>query len=319
MIDTSTSGRIEQLIRRLDPQSKLLRTWVLQGGISAQMTVFEVALPDGRTQKLILRQHGEVDRAANPQVATDEFRLLQALRAAGLAVPAPCYLDTSGEILPTPYLVLEYVEGEPVLAPPDLDDIIQQLATYLVHVHRVDLSDPALAFLSRHGKGYGPRPADLDASLQEERIREALGAAWPLAHLNEPVLLHGDFWPGNVLWQDGRIVAVVDWEDASIGDPLADIGNARLELLWAFGREAMRRFTEAYRSEMPGVDFANLPYWDLCAALRPAGKLATWGLDAATETAMRQEHRWFVDRALDRLADSGKIEESVGDPPRRGR
>jgi len=304
MVDTETGGRIERLARRLDPQARLLRTWALQGGVSAQMTAFEIALPDGRTQKLVLRQHGEADRAANSQVAAHEFRLLQALRAAGLAVPVPCSLDTSGKVLPTPYLVLEYVEGATASAPPDLDDTIRQLADYLAHVHRVDLSTPALAFLPRHDEGYGPRPAELDTSLQEGRIRDALEAAWPLAHGNEPVLLHGDFWPGNVLWQDGRIVAVVDWEDAGIGDPLADVGNARLELLWAFGRDAMQQFTDAYHARMPGVDLAGLPYWDLCAALRPAGKLAEWGLDPAAENAMHEAHRWFVDQALDRLADS---------------
>jgi len=307
--------QIQALVRRLEPQARLVRAWDLEGGVSAQMMAFEIALPDGRTQKLVLRQHGEADRTANPRVAADEFRLLQAVQAAGLSVPAPCYLDTSGEILSTPCLVLEYVEGEAALAPSDLDQVTHQLAGYLAQVHRVDLSNPALAFLPSHGRGYGPRPAELDASLQEGRIREALDAAWPLAHANEPVLLHGDFWPGNVLWQDGRIVAVVDWEDASIGDPLADVGNARLELLWAFGREAMQQFTEAYHSRMPGVDLAELPYWDLCAALRPAGKLAGWGLDPSSEETMRREHRWFVDQALDRLVDSSMMQGSAGDPP----
>jgi aminoglycoside phosphotransferase (APT) family kinase protein len=319
MVDTRTGGRIAQLIRRLDPQAKLLRTWALQGGVSAQMTAFEIALPGGRTRTLIVRQHGEVERRGNPRIAADEFRLLQALQTVRLAVPAPLYLDTSREILPAPYLVLEYVEGAPEFAPPDLDDLVRQLASYLAQVHRVDLSNPALPFLRRHGKGYGPRPGELDVSLQEGRIRDALEAAWPLAHLNEPALLHGDFWPGNVLWKDGRLVAVVDWEDARVGDPLADVGNARLELLWAFGREAVQRFMEAYQSRMPNLDLADLPFWDLCAALRPAGKLAGWGLDPATENAMRERHRWFVDQALGRLANSSTIQGSAGDPPSPGR
>jgi aminoglycoside phosphotransferase (APT) family kinase protein len=36
---------------------------------------------------------------------------------------------------------------------------------------------------------------------------------------------------------------VLDWEDAAIGDPLADVANVRLELLWARGIEAMEPFT----------------------------------------------------------------------------
>jgi aminoglycoside phosphotransferase (APT) family kinase protein len=35
-------------------------------------------------------------------------------------------------------------------------------------------------------------------------------------------LLHGDYWPDNTLWRDGRLVCVIDWEDAALGDPLAD-------------------------------------------------------------------------------------------------
>ena len=69
-----------------------------------------------------------------------------------------------------------------------------------------------------------------------------LEEVWPLSQQNRSVLLHGDFWPGNILWRDGQIVGVIDWEDAAFGDPLADIANTRLELLWAFGVEAMRQF-----------------------------------------------------------------------------
>ena len=61
--------------------------------------------------------------------------------------------------------------------------------------------------------------------------------------LNRRVVLHGDYWPGNVLWQDGRLVAVIDWEDASLGDPLADLATARVELLCRYGDDAMERFT----------------------------------------------------------------------------
>jgi hypothetical protein len=48
-------------------------------------------------------------------------------------------------------------------------------------------------------------------------------------------------------------------------DPLADVGNCRLKLLWALGAEAMTEFTEHYRS-MTSLDFDILPNWDLCAA-----------------------------------------------------
>jgi aminoglycoside phosphotransferase (APT) family kinase protein len=44
---------------------------------------------------------------------------------------------------------------------------------------------------------------------------------------------------------------VIDWEDAAIGCPLADLANARLELLWAAGGEAMEEFTRRYTAMEP--------------------------------------------------------------------
>jgi aminoglycoside phosphotransferase (APT) family kinase protein len=114
------------------------------------------------------------------------------------------------------------------------------------------------------------QPARLDEALSEGRIREVLEPVWPLPQRNKPALLHGDFWPGNTLWKHGRLLAIIDWEDAALGDPLADVANARLEVLWAFGLEAMNGFTGCYKTLMPALDFGDLPYWDLGAALRPA-------------------------------------------------
>lgn len=294
--------KIEILVHRIDPRARLLRAWELAGGVSAQTMGLEIALPDGQARKLILRRHGGADLARDPEVAAHEFRLLQVLRSAGLAVPTPYLLDESGQLFATPCLVLEYVEGRPEFAPAGLGDLLRQLARYLARVHRLDGADPGLSFLSRQGRGFGERPETLDDSLDEGRIRDALESAWPLPWLNHPALLHGDFWPGNVLWRDGQLVAVVDWEDAALGDPLADLANSRLEILWAFGVDAMHDFTQRYQSLMPAVDMATLPYWDLCAALRPAAKLANWGLDEDTEAAMRRGHRWFVAQALAELA-----------------
>jgi len=287
----------EHVARRAIPQGRLLRAWPLAGGVSAQVTALEIALPDGAVIKAVVRQHGGVDLARNPEIAADEFHLLQTLHAAGLPVPAPYHLDRSGEILSTPYLVLEYVEGQTVFEPDNLDGYLGQLAAVLAAIHRVTVPDRA-SFPPHLGCGFGAYPATPDHSLDEGRVREALEAAWPLQTLNDEVLLHGDFWPGNVLWQDGRIAAVIDWEDVRWGDPLADVGNARLEILWAFGPEAMRCFTKAYGEIATTVDFAHLAYWDLCAALRPAGKLAGWRLGEAREHEMRDKHKWFVEQAL---------------------
>lgn len=217
----------------------------------------------------------------------------------GLAVPKPYLVDESGTLISTPVLVIGYVEGEPDFEPSDLDNSLFQMAAQLSMIHAVPLS-PELTFLPRCGKGFGGRPAILDESMHETRIRTALESAWPLARTNGSVLLHGDFWPGNILWQNGRLVAVIDWEDACVGDPLSDLGNARLEILWAFGGDAMDEFTARYRS-IAAIDLTYLPYWDLVAALRPCGQISGWGLDVAIETRMKEQHAAFVGEAVERM------------------
>jgi aminoglycoside phosphotransferase (APT) family kinase protein len=144
----------------------------------------------------------------------------------------------------------------------------------------------------------GGIPAAQDEALREGRIRAALARAWPPPGRNGPVLLHGDFWPGNTLWRYGKLAAVIDWEDAGYGDPLADLANGRLEIAMLLGTAAMREFTRHYRALMGSLDYTGLPAWDLCAALRPAGKMASWGLDAAALGRMRRAHREFTGQAL---------------------
>ena len=116
------------------------------------------------------------------------------------------------------------------------------------------------------------------------------------------MLLHGDFWPGNTLWKDGRLTAILDWEDAATGDPLLDVANARLELLWALGVEAMETFTHRYASTMKDVDMTDLPHWDLWADARLSNRVTEWGLDEAAEEAVRAGHEAFVAQALKELS-----------------
>ena len=140
-------------------------------------------------------------------------------------------------------------------------------------------------------------------------MEKSLKGSPPLPRLNKPILLHGDFWPGNLLWREGaQLAAVIDWEDAKVGEPLADLAISRLDLLWIFGLDAMQTFTRHYQALAP-LDYTDLPYWDLYAALRPMGRLAEWaaewpalGRPDITEATLRAGHKWFVDQAFDALA-----------------
>ncbi len=221
------------------------------------------------------------------------------LQAAGVPAPAPLHLDTSCTLLPTPWLLQSFIDGDAEDAPADLDDHMRRLAEALAAIHRVPAAD--LAFLPRQEEQaaaliarHRPEP---DESLAEPRLRAALAAAWPPPRRNPPALLHGDVWPGNLLWRGGRLQAVVDWEDAAIGDPLADLANARLELALDLGEDAMAALTRHYLAST-ATDTTALPLWDLWAALRPIAGLPGWGLEPEEENRLRRRHRAFTERAL---------------------
>jgi len=283
------------LVQRIDPHSRLVRAWRLTGGVSAQITALEVER-DGQVSKWVVRLHGERDRSGNPDIARDEFRLLEVVRSYGVAGPAPVYVDTSCELFPTPVVVIEFIDGETLFDVPDTEGYVVQMAEQLAVIHSV-ADSPEISFLPRRDKGYGARPAIIDDSLNEGRIRDALESIVSVTQANNSVLLHGDYWPGNLLWNNDTLAAVIDWEDAGIGEPLVDLGNTRLEVLFAYGAEAMRTFTDHYLS-LTRIDTTNLPYWDLCAALRLCSEMDTWGLDETTLARMKAQHAVFVEQAL---------------------
>lgn len=317
----------QRVVRELELNGDVLRCWDLKGGVSAHVTVVEIVVPDGPPEKLVVRRFGEADLKRNPELGHDQFSLLLSLHWAGLAVPTPYMFDGSGEIFPVPYLVLEYIEGSTELAPSEIESGIRQLAAQLGEIHKIPgtgraasrlpkIEEFCVAELKRpkaHPSDSSPGgPSDRTSEdppkglaedfASEERIREILSAAMPLPQQNSPTLLHGDYWPGNVVWEDGRLAAAIDWEDAAVGDPLVDVSNARLEILWAFGPDRMDDFTRHYRTSMPQTDFTALPYWDLYAAFRLApSKFAAWGLEPEKEVIMRERHGWFVEQALKRL------------------
>jgi len=305
MPESTEDNKFEQVVHKIDPQSKLLRTWELKGGISVRVTVLEIERPDGHTQKMVVRQHGDVDLKHNPNIAADEFKLLQLLQSVGVAAPLPYHLDQSGDIFSTPYLVIAYIEGKTEFAPSNVPDFILQLATQLYRIHHVDCSHLDVSFLPQQEKRYAEklkeRPTNVDESVDEGHIRDVLESVWPLPQQNPSVLLHGDFWPGNIVWKDTQLAAVIDWEDAALGDPLADVANGRREILWAFGIDAMRSFTHQYQA-LTTIDFTHLPYWDLCAALRTASQIAEWATDDISKKTMREGHTWFITQAFEKLS-----------------
>jgi aminoglycoside phosphotransferase (APT) family kinase protein len=298
-------GVFNGVVARFEPGCRLVRAWRLVGGASAESTALEIERPDGSRFRRVLRRHGEGDRAVNPDVAQDEHELLRVLAAEGFAAPIARGHDPSGTILPTPYILTDFVDGTNEVPPDRRAGAIDRMAEELARLHRFGPGDRRLAFLLRRDalsrrEIAEARAAATDRDL-ETRIRTALAPHWPPPQ-GESVLLHGDFWPGNLLWQDDRLAAVIDWEDACFGDPLVDLGPARLELLWAWGATAKEGFTARYAT-LTGRPLDLLPLYDLWTALRALLRLPGWGLPAAEAAEKRNLLRGFVEQALHEPGD----------------
>lgn len=260
---------LELLTAKIVPGSRLLRSWPLVGGVSATVTAVELTLSEGALLKLVIRCHGEADRKRNPNIAADEYNLLHILYSAGLPVPRPYYAGFCTSF-PAPCLVIEYIEGKAEFAPTNLPAYLRQMASALARIHSLDVELLNLSFLPRQS--------------------EVLPASGRLS------LVHGDYWPGNILWQEQKLAAIIDWEDACVGSPLYDLANCRLELLWAFDQHVMQAFTSEYQA-LSGLDLSLLSCWDIHVASKSLPKVKGWGLPPAREQEMEVKGHWFIDYA----------------------
>ena len=293
---------LRKIVAAIDPELRLTDNGRQPGGVSAQVTLIETQAPDGESSRLMLRQYGAANLRADPHVAVHEFRLLSLLHEAGLPVPKPYRADESCAVLPGPWLVVEFIDGMTIIEPDQLSFPLPaftgQLAAFQAQLHRAPIALVDVPYLidinTRAKRMMETWPAAPDQALNEPAIRTALERIWPPPQANEPVILHGDFWPGNALWRDGTLVGVIDWEDAAAGDPLADVANTRMELTMTFGASAALEFTETYRELMPGLDITALSHWDLYVALRHTGRMAEWGLSPSDLSRLQAGHREFT-------------------------
>src|SRR3990172_6878043 len=127
----------QALIRCIDAGWWLRRAWPMTGGVSARVMGLEVERPDASPLKLIVRQHGAIDRASNPHIARDEHRLLTIAYSHGLTVPRPYYVDESCELFADPVVVIEYIEGETDFEPVNRARYLERMASELARIHAV--------------------------------------------------------------------------------------------------------------------------------------------------------------------------------------
>jgi aminoglycoside phosphotransferase (APT) family kinase protein len=174
-----------------------------------------------------------------------EARLLGALEPTGVRVPRVLAVCEDEQLIGCPFYVMEHVEGEVIVSevPEALDTpaerrrIGEQLIEALVEIHAVDWRAVGLEGFGKPS-GYLERQLRRFGGLWEinktreigavERVRDWLAANLPEREAPTPAtIVHGDYRLGNTMFAaqaPAQLVAVFDWEMATIGDPLADVG-----------------------------------------------------------------------------------------------
>ena len=288
--------RFTAIAERVAPGATILRRWPLKGGVSAQVEALELQVGDG-IRRVVVRRHGAADwKPLEPNVAAVEFALLQKLGDLGFPVPQPLFLDDTGTVLPSPFFVMSFVEGTSENPPERLHTALEQLAVVLARLHAFDVDLLRVPDLPEREDPVAGALQYLPEAPRFDPVRAVLETLHGQRSPNAPAMLHGDVWLGNTLWNHGELVAMLDWEDAAVGDPLCDVAQCRVELLMRHGLGAMERFTTMYL-EQADLDLQWLPVWELFVASAGLAYMHAWGLAPEVEAVWRSRARAFLEHA----------------------
>ncbi|MFG3717797.1 phosphotransferase family protein [Streptomyces massasporeus] len=231
-----------------------------------------------------------------------EARIQKILGGHGVPVPEIVAVCEDESLLGVPFYLMSRLDGTVVTdtIPAHLSPAAQRRATSeavvdtLVALHSIDVTGGELASLGSP-EGYLRRQVERFRGLWEvnttrslpavERIGNWLGRNVPTSQVASVV--HGDYRMGNLMFAPqapARVLAILDWEMATLGDPLADLGY--LTATWSEagspatpleltrvtrspGYLTQRELAERYRSRT-GLDLTPLPWYQTLALWKAA-------------------------------------------------
>jgi aminoglycoside phosphotransferase (APT) family kinase protein len=216
-----------------------LQVWKHEGGYSN-----ETLFIDCGPHKWVLRRPPRGELLPTSHDVLREWRMISPLYQAGVRVPRPIVACEDASVIGAPFYVMERVDGWVVRdsVPPALETpqerrrISEELIDALVEIHAVDWEKAGLAGMGKP-QGYLERQVRRWAGqldLTRVYTRELPGidevTEWLRTHVPESgpaTVVHGDYKLDNVIYAEqapAHLLAVLDWEMATLGAPLADLG-----------------------------------------------------------------------------------------------
>jgi aminoglycoside phosphotransferase (APT) family kinase protein len=173
-----------------------------------------------------------------------EYRLLSALHPLGFPVPQPLALCEEADVIGAIFYVMELAHGRPYAdgALPDFDPptrrhMYEQLVDTLADLHVIDPETAGLGDFGKPGNYFERqvarwtrqyRDSQTDYIPEMERLIAFLPESLP--QQSRTSIVHGDYRIDNVVFDgDGTLTAVLDWELATLGDPVADFSYLAMQ------------------------------------------------------------------------------------------
>jgi aminoglycoside phosphotransferase (APT) family kinase protein len=221
-------------LERERPGETLEQMRRLQGGNSNETYLLETSA--GRR---IVRRPPQATIDASAHSMSREHRVLAALAGTNVAAPRPLAFCEDATVLGAPFILMEFVEGMALtdsLPEAYRDDvagagfaIVDALAT----LHLAPWREIGLADFGKPDGFLDRQVGRWRSQYEGYKVRDLPDfyevAGWLEVHRPpdaEPAILHGDFHADNTLLSlsEPRVTAILDWEMATIGDPLLDLG-----------------------------------------------------------------------------------------------
>lgn len=190
-------------------------------------------------RRLVLRKKPAGAILPSAHAVDREARILQALAGTDVPVPHVLVFHAEPDVVGTPFYVMDRVEGR-VFGTAALDGTAERRAMYmsfaktLARLHDLDWRQLGLDGFGRPSGYFARQLSRWGKQWQAGWFRDVPDLtrleAWLTANLpdsdGQATICHGDFRIGNMMFHptEPHIVAVLDWELSTIGDPLADLG-----------------------------------------------------------------------------------------------